>query len=151
MKFAWLVYIIGLIAIAIAIGFLGSDSDFNLMLLMVLLFVWAFSIPFPLLKMTMKRANNAYEKLPESTVKATIVSKEIVTESENIPNGEVGYYERETTHHKITFRTEAHNQWEFDIDSSALFDALIEDDHGTLVYKETKKNIIHFVSFQRQS
>lgn len=81
--------------------------------------------------------------LPNLTTKATIVAKNMVVKSQLV--GKV-YHKR--TYYKLTFETEGHIRWTFNF-SLELYNAFIEGDYGTLVYKESKRKQIYYVGFQR--
>jgi len=104
------------------------------------------AIPFVIIILKNKKLS----RLPELTIKATVVYKEIVKENNTVPDGSGGYYESEETHYRITFETEHHIQWSFNV-SLELFNAVIESDTGIVTYKESKQQKIYFVSFQRQT
>jgi len=82
--------------------------------------------------------------LAELTVKAAVTAKNVV--QKEVSNGD-SYEIR--NYCKLTFETETHIQWTFD-SSVELYNALLEGDYGTLVYKESKKNKIYYVGFLRE-
>ena len=97
---------------------------------------------------TGKLATSQAEKRSELNAKATIISKEIITSVDCVPDGSGGYFNTETKRYNVTFRTQDHKLWTFDV-SSELFCVLAEGDCGVVVYKESNLCGRRFVRFQR--
>jgi Protein of unknown function (DUF2500). len=86
-------------------------------------------------------------RLPELTTKAKVTVKNVVKEK---INGADPSQDTENTYCKVTFETENNFQWTFNL-SLKFFNSVVEGDTGTLVYKESKRQKIFFVSFKRQT
>ena len=81
--------------------------------------------------------------LPDSMTQATIAAKNVVKRWER-----TGKVHRYKTYYQLTFVTETHFRWTFDV-SPELYNAVIEGDSGTLVYVESKRKRIYYRGFLR--
>lgn len=81
--------------------------------------------------------------LPDLTIKATIIAKNVIKKRER-----QGRIYVTNTYYQITFETENHMQWTFDF-SLELFNSFLKGDSGNLVYKVSKWQRIYYVGFFR--
>lgn len=81
--------------------------------------------------------------LPEQSTAVTVIAKYMTRKDEGDAE-----HSNWKTYYNISFQTEKSVQWSFSV-SLELYNALIEGDEGTLIYKESKRKRIYFVSFLR--
>lgn len=81
--------------------------------------------------------------LPEQSTTVTVMAKYVTRKDEG--DAENSNWK---TYYNISFQTKESFQWSFSV-SLELYNALMEGDEGTLVYKESKRKQIYFISFIR--
>lgn len=81
--------------------------------------------------------------LPEQSIDVTVMAKYVTRKDEG--DAENSNWK---TYYNISFQTKDNIQWSFSV-SLELYNALIEGDEGTLIYKESKQKRIYFISFIR--
>jgi len=86
---------------------------------------------------------------PELSTSATVIEKEkvkvIVRNSDNSGDCSQGST-TERIEHKVTFETDNHLRWTFDI-MPGKFDFISQGDSGTLIYKEHRQKL-YFINFK---
>jgi len=157
MKFGWLIYITGIIAIGIAIGFLTSISEFAAISLMFLLFVWFFLFPFIATKKAVKKARIPLEELinsPEQIEIVKVFKKATEMSGGNFIAGDDGNGTASFTTPVITlffisfeFPDGARKNFSVDVNQ---YNCIAENETGTLTYKKHKNDLM-FIDFQSQS
>jgi hypothetical protein len=89
-----------------------------------------------------------FYSLPELSTSATVIAKEkvkvIVRNSGDGDSIQASTTER--IEHKVTFETDNHLRWTFDI-TPGKFDSILQGDSGTLIYKEHRQKL-YFVNFK---
>ena len=99
-----------------------------------------------------RKTTKEFDQIPEQSTEAIIIAKNEVTVREETSASGRGDGSDNTytykTHYKITFENQIHVQWSFDV-SLKLYNAVLEGDSGTLVYKETQQGQMFFISFLR--
>ena len=118
----------------------SSISEF-LINLGFLLFFFDFCIGLSLLVSFITTKGLA--RLPERTIGARVIAKNIKKELSDGEGGRDNYY------YMVTFQSENNDIWSFPL-SVEIYNVLLPEDYGTLIYKINKKGKVFFFSFTRR-
>lgn len=90
--------------------------------------------------------SNKIASLPKLSISATVIEKEKVKVIEKNMVDDM-QQTTERIEHKVTFETDNHLRWTFNI-TPGQFDCILQGDFGTLIYKELGQKL-YFVTFIR--